>query len=335
MKLTEREKAIIAAMHLEADTPAVEIQRILGFREATVRHCIKRLIDKGLLRFYPFINVYPLGFNAYSLYFSLSDKGKQVRSDLMQHFKASPQVSWIAEIGGRYQLCITFLAKDLIQVQHFLEKVSAVFPDVFAEKVISPQLELTLFGPKYLGYPQLGRSWIKWGVTDSQVVLDDLDHKILSNLEQSHYSSLSMFARQLSLPVSTVNWRVKQLEKRGVIVGFVHLINTSMLGMHTYKLLVSARSAQDDFRKALFGFAAEHPNITTFIQCIGGWDFELGVEIEDAAGVSRITQSMQKLLSNNIHSVEVIPQFKELKIACYPFKPAMPAEDAAGIAANS
>jgi DNA-binding Lrp family transcriptional regulator len=319
MKLTEQQKRVIAALHFEADRPAVDVERAFGLRESTVRRVLARLLEAKLIRFYPFINTYTLGFSACSLYFSLSEKGMDRRRNLIQFLQQSPRVSWIAEMGGRYQLCVSFLARDMLEAHGFMEELSQTFPDLFAEKTVSSQIELTLLSPKYLGYPPLNRSAVSWGNTSALIKIDRVDHAILSGLIREEYRSLTQLARQLKIPISTFNLRIQQLRKRHVIVGFVYLINSAALDMQSFKLLINARSLNEKFTKELFDFAAAHPNITTFIRTVGSWDFELGVEIASASGVSSISASLRHHFPQAIHSLEIIPLLKEMKLACYPF----------------
>ena len=63
--------------------------------------------------------------------------------------------------------------------------------------------------------------------------MDDLDKKILRELQRNSRSSFTKIAQNIGVSTATVSERVKRLTEKGIICGYTAVLNTSELGMVT------------------------------------------------------------------------------------------------------
>ncbi|MCW3134765.1 MAG: Lrp/AsnC family transcriptional regulator [Methanophagales archaeon] len=63
--------------------------------------------------------------------------------------------------------------------------------------------------------------------------MDDLDKKILRELQLDSRNSFTKIARKIGVSTATVSERVKKLTEKGIICGYTAILNTSELGMVT------------------------------------------------------------------------------------------------------
>jgi Lrp/AsnC family transcriptional regulator, leucine-responsive regulatory protein len=319
MRLSEKERIIISAVEFNPDIPLSHLQRITHCRSHTIRYCIRKLCQQGIIRYYPFVNVYPLGLTPYCLYFSFSAEGGKAKQRVLKALVDSPRVSWVAEVGGKYHCCASILARHVKEVRHFLYLLSEKQGNLFFEKSLSTEISYTHFGAKYLHIRKPPYPCRQWGQNGKQVVLDETDYKILYGLISQNYGSRRELARLLNLPSSTLEGRIKKLTEKGIITGFKYMINSQKLGMQTFKLLVYTRGGDPDQHERLYNLCAEHPNISSMVNCMGTWDYELTVDVKESADVLKIAHYIQSKQENTINHLEVIPVFKKLKVACFPF----------------
>lgn len=61
-------------------------------------------------------------------------------------------------------------------------------------------------------------------------MIDEIDHQIVSLLQSDARLSNAALAEKVGLTTSTVHERVKKLEKKGIIKGYVALVNAEALG---------------------------------------------------------------------------------------------------------
>ena len=63
--------------------------------------------------------------------------------------------------------------------------------------------------------------------------MDELDKKILRELQLHSRSSFTKIAQEIGVTTATVSERVKRLTEKGIICGYTTILNTSELGMVT------------------------------------------------------------------------------------------------------
>ena len=61
--------------------------------------------------------------------------------------------------------------------------------------------------------------------------LDEIDYKILAELQNSGRESASNIAANIKVSVPTITERIKKLQENGVILGFQAILNPSELGL--------------------------------------------------------------------------------------------------------
>ncbi len=71
--------------------------------------------------------------------------------------------------------------------------------------------------------------------------LDDTDMKILNILQRDCRKPLYEIAEELSIPKSTIHYRIKRLEDEGIIEGYYAKINSSKLGFDI-QMIVNVRA---------------------------------------------------------------------------------------------
>jgi DNA-binding Lrp family transcriptional regulator len=104
-----------------------------------------------------------------------------------------------------------------------------------------------------------------------------LDKKDISLLSQLAYSPRTTDKRLSTLAVlskDSVRYRIKRLEKMGVITGYSCFIDQTKFGYQTYKLYIKAAlpiKVKEEFVEAL----SLHPQIFAFAESKGNWDFAI------------------------------------------------------------
>ena len=70
--------------------------------------------------------------------------------------------------------------------------------------------------------------------------MDELDKKILRELQLDSRSSFTKIAQRIGVSTATVSERVKKLTGKGIICGYTAILNTSELGMATLIMRIKA-----------------------------------------------------------------------------------------------
>lgn len=318
MKLTQLEREIMAAVFFRRDLSIPALSRQLKRREHKVRYALGRLTDQGILLPHVFISPNVLGFTEYQLFVSLATHAAAARKRFIEFVKSWPGVSWFGVVGGPFEFDLMLCVRNIEEVSAFLDTVSTSLKRVSYHKVISAQIRMIYFAPKYLGvkYPV---PTLEYGMTKDRYEMDDLDRKILSALVNAHGKPYSSVARELHIPLTTLMSRLKNYKKKEVLKAEGYFINPLSIGLSPYIFLVSLGSATTTRRQKLYQYCLKHPNISYLIENLGAWDYQIGARFLESCYVSVFLDELQQQFEDVIDSVTSIPVFEPLKQEWDPF----------------
>lgn len=308
MKLSEKEKRLLSAVEFSAKSTPKTLQKETGYTEHTIRYGLIKLEERGLLSSpRPIIDWNVLGFIHYTLLFSLPPKNSTSRDTLLAFLTSSKEVSWVFEVGGDFNYGISLCVPSFQSAAHFLHTLAGQFDAVVIGKSFATQISFYYFGRRYFGPKGKKRAPEIFNLTKDAEELDPVDWKVVGGLTKNAYRSVKDLAGQLSLPMATVDRRIKKLEKRGIIRGYFHWIDASLLGLQRYILFLEVKGLSQHFMEELVRFAESEMHVTYLTECIGQWDFEIGIEIERQAAVTEIGQKLSRSLGKWIKTLHIVP----------------------------
>ena len=318
MKLSQKERDIVAAIELRAYLSIEDIRKETGYREHTIRYSIRRLTERGILSIIPVVNVVTMGYTMHNVFFSLGAESKNVKQKLIEALKKAPEVVWLAEFGGDYQYGLGLCVRHIMRIPGFLQRLSDQFGNIFFEKSVSTQFSSAFLPRKYLTSKKIKQDLLPIIHETERVDVDDLDKKILRALSTHAELSRRQLALKLQMPLSTLELRIRKLEDRKVVTGYTFLVDTGKLGMQHFKLLIFAKGIRSQLSRKILAFAVQHPNVTLFIECFGGWDYELNVEVEKAEDTVQIIQELYEFAGGDVLTVKALSHFRDLKFLTHP-----------------
>lgn len=320
MNISSREQQVIFSTFLDASKSAVEVGKELGIKPYTVRRLLTQLKRRGIISSVPFLNVYALGLAHYGVFFSLASSSRDTHRKLMQYLTQSQQISFLMELGGEFQYGLSICARNLTQVMKFLDDLAQRFKAVFFEKSVAIRIQLVHFGPKYLSHRQAPRDILRWGAVDKDEEIDLFDHKILGIISRQGLLPLGQLSAILKTPAMTIDYRLKRLRERGILLRSIFVIDTEKIGMQSYYLLLYTRGIDLKFKKEILKFCENNRNILFVVENLGSWDYEIGLHVEHARVVSDITRDLCDKFGDEILNVRALPVFAFHKVRNYPFE---------------
>jgi Lrp/AsnC family leucine-responsive transcriptional regulator len=103
--------------------------------------------------------------------------------------------------------------------------------------------------------------------------LDELDKKILRELQKDCRSPLQEIAERVSAPVSTIHYRVKRLEKEGIILRYSAIINQEKLEMDYITVILVRAKYGPNYYESLGKEIAKVPGVWAVYFSLGQVDF--------------------------------------------------------------
>lgn len=310
MKLSEREKSVLATVELAADMPTGFIAREVGGKPSQAGYILQKLQDEKIITPTIFVDMYQLGFSDYVLYFSSTSSTPMAW--LLKH----PNVTWVSELSGTYQYGVAMFARHVHEFVSFLDELSNLFGDTIIQKSVRLTKTFTRFNRKYLD-PKAPIQSLSFGLTSTSHELTALDDQLLSTLSLNGSLSLREITRQLRVPLSTTHQRFQRLQEKKIIVGSIYSVDAPRFGATLFNVLVYAKGMRETLRKDLYAWSEKHPNVIHFVECVGEWDFEIGVEVLGPEHSTAIVQELNERFGKDLVKTETLPILRNLKYVFY------------------
>lgn len=111
--------------------------------------------------------------------------------------------------------------------------------------------------------------------------IDKADKNILFMLTLDAKQSVKKIAKQLRMKQDTVAYRIKQLEKAGIITDYFTIIDYSKLGYSLVRLYLKLQSTTPDIENEILQSFISEKSIFTVYKTEGEWDIAVGFLIRD------------------------------------------------------
>lgn len=116
--------------------------------------------------------------------------------------------------------------------------------------------------------------------------LDKKDRKILYELEKDSRQSYGRIAKKTGLSKEVVLYRVKNLEKSGIIKGYLTEINTYKAGYKLYPVLIKFQDMPSEEEKKIYTYLKKSKSLGWAVTCEGRWDLNLVLRVRNAKEVA-------------------------------------------------
>lgn len=122
--------------------------------------------------------------------------------------------------------------------------------------------------------------------------MDLLDKKILDQLDQNCRKSFAHIARNVRSSKAVVLYRVKRLERQGIIKKYLLSLNLGKLGFSTYKLYFKLWNYDEEAKKEWTNYLLGSPSVIHVIKTDGAFDFSIVIAVK---GVTELDDFISEL----------------------------------------
>ena len=110
--------------------------------------------------------------------------------------------------------------------------------------------------------------------------MDLLDKKILCALDMNCRQSYARIAKQINSSRAVVNYRIKNLEKAGIIRSYITAINLGKLGFNTYKVFFKLHTSNERAIKQFIEHLKASRNVIHCLKTEGAYDVSIAVAVK-------------------------------------------------------
>ena len=322
--LTDQERRVLSVIHLNPLAEIPHVSAIVKLAPHIVRHVIESLRRQGVIGYpVPFVDVYALGYTEYAFYVTLSNApGADFDEAITSESLLVEGVSVVAQTSGPYNFVVIIYAKSAAEAQMRFQKLSEHFACRIVKKTVSTRITYRFYGYRYFGAGLPGTYPVRhFGIntSDAPIDLDPTDRRILVLMGRGEGSSRRELARQLDIPNSTLDHRIRRLERLQVVQGYEYLFSPGTLGKRKYRFLLAADLRNGKTLERLLALSSEDQRIIVMNECLGDWEFELLIHIGEGESISQFTDLLASRLDGAVRALHSVTNVVRHRLERFPF----------------
>lgn len=308
--------------HLDEDgfQPASKIAKKIKLSKQVVSYRISELQRKKILRrCCAIVNEANIGYTFYKFYLKYKSVDKKLEQEIMEFFGKQLNVGLVDTCDGKFDMFIGVWARDTHHLYKIYKELFGVYGQYFED--VSVSIVETAYNSKrgyLIGKTTATEVPLFGGKVESNPEIDELDKKILGILSKEARTRLVDIAKELKITPNTVSYRIKRMKESGVIQGARIVLDRNRIGFLSYKVLVKVNSFDEKELRRFLRHVTQDQHIIDIDLCMGDWNIELDVEIEDYNAFRKLMLELRTNFSNLIKSYDSLLVFYEHTYTYYP-----------------
>jgi len=303
--MNKKDEKILIEITLNSRIPLNRLAKKVGISREVATYRLNNLIkNKIILGFYTIVDIEALGFSRYGCFFQLKGISHEKEKEFMNYLLKHEFVTYMGPVIGRWNVIFDIFAKDNEHLQKIIQEiVNKIEKYIEKYSIISMGTALESFPIKILG----SKREIEYKKS-KEIKLDKKDLeilKILSNNSRTEYKEIS---KKLNMTANAIKYRIKNLEKTGIIKGYTISIDKRKLEYEFYnlQLKVTENKKEEELRK----FLKNNKHAIYLYKYLGNenWDLDIGLIVKNSSELRNFILELREYFGDiiKIHDLYIV-----------------------------
>lgn len=318
IKLDVKDLKILSELDKDSRQSNSRIGKKVRLSKEVVKYRIDRMLKEGIItRFYTVTNYFKLGISKFKLYLRLTNCNKEKIEEIAKYFNNHKKTEWVVTSTGRWDMIIGFLVKNVNEFDEEVQSVLNKYSDFIQEKAVTTTLYLIHHERGFLKDDKKSEA-VYHTTKDKQEQISPEDLKIIKILTNNARMPLTDIAEKLKLTPRIIQYRIKQLEKKGIILAYKAHINPNAIGRIFCKAIIFLENINEAKLKSFMDYASSIPDVIWPQKVMGSWDFEIDCEVKDYDRFQEIILDLKEKFPKVIKNYDFCIISKEFKLDFFP-----------------
>jgi len=311
IKLDLKDRKILAELDFNARQPISKIAKNVNISKEVALYRIRKLESTGIIKqYYAIINASKLGYYYCRLLIKFQSINKEIEERIIAYLKENPKIAYLGILDGSWDLVVGCWVKDLKEFEDFIDEFVFDYGRYILEKEISVGIHLWQFPYRFL-LNQRKFQEFKTGGKIETFKLDEIDKKILLMLTKNARIGYEHLGKELNLSGKAISNRIKNLIKKGIIVGFRTLIDYKKFNYTNSKVLLCLQNLTRKEYANLINYLKSISNCIYITKPIGKPDLEFEVLTQTREEFFKIIRQLRENFSNVIRAYDSFIIYEE------------------------
>ena len=280
--LSIKDRKILYELDCNSRQTYLQLAKKVGLSKDGVIYRVNKLIKDNIIqRFYPLIDYSKLGYFTVRVYLRFQNSTPEKEQEITDCLCQIRNSLWVGKAEVHWNLVWLILVKSFQEFDNYWLEFEHKFRRYIQQRNVALFIQYDHFPRNYLINKRKFELRVEVLGLAKEEKLDSVEINLLQLLSRDARASLTSLGKALKLSPKTIGYRIKQLERKKIILSYRTRINLSRLGILYYKvdLMLEDLSRITELKT----FVSYYPNIIYFERTIGGSDFEFDVECQNVS----------------------------------------------------
>jgi len=320
IKLDLKDRKIIRELDMNARISLNVLAKKVGVSHQIAHYKIEQLKRKGvILGTITIFDSAVVGQRWYRVILTLQKIQKLKKAELIEYLKKHPNLLWVGEVGGNWDLVINFVAFDQYEFNKLFERFLEKWGEYIQKYELLPYVNVRDQARKYIlqNYDVEKTDLFHSMKYNPNVKIDEVDKKIIQALTKDARMSFVKIASNVGVNYKTVQERIKRMEEKHLILGYRLVVHPRAIGYSSHMLFLKVPKYNRKLERTLYEFL-NHPNVVFVVKHLGTWRIGIEIETPSERDFQDFLIDLRTMFSEIISEYETFPIFKDCKMNYFP-----------------
>ncbi len=302
LKLDKTDRKILTELDKNCRIPSTQLAKKVSKSRQAVNYRINQLVEKGIITsFNTAINPHKMGYKAYKIYLKLRNIPED-KAKLFFYLKKHPNVYWMGECSGSWDLIFSFFAKGDYDFFEMKNELISKFNKIIVEEAGGTLVDVKQYPKMYFTNQKEEPTMFAGEIVENK--LDPIDYELLAIIVNNARISLVELAKKTNSTEIIIKNRLKKLEEKGIIIQYRIGVDLNKLGLELYKSIIKLDRYTKEDEKKLLQHMSNLPNIQYFIRNI--WQIEPELVASSYQEYYEIIENLKKEFPQVIRTIDTV-----------------------------
>jgi len=306
LKLDLKDRKILYYLDVDSRQSFSSIGKKVGLHRKNVVHRVNKLKEEGVIfNFFTYIDPSKLGYNIVRFYFVLQYTTPEIKKKIIEELVNSKYSLYVNICEGQIDLSVYFAVKNIYKFQHVWDQFLRKYRNYFARTLFSHFCYENMYNYSLLLDENSEKITDRTNVMNygggPKIEVDDLDLQILRLIAPKARMPTTEIAQKLDVTAATINTRIKNLQKSGVIKGFKIEIIVSKLGYNYYRLDIDLKEYK--YRQKINNYIIANPHVRSrYISLGNAADLEYEINLKNVNHLHKTMEDITTKFPNSVRN---------------------------------
>ncbi len=317
-KLDLKDRKLLTLLDENCRQSNSQLARRVGLSKPAVEYRIRRLEKRqAIFEYYTVIDFTRLGFSQYKLYFKFQNATLEEEKQIIEYWKGSKNIVWVAQLRGRWDLAVSVLARSNFEFGRILSR----FMNRYSGFILDKDVLLTEYSPIYAReyMTDTEPKEFMYGIPGGKYNPDSIEKKLLRQISTDARIPIFELSKRTGLTRDIINYRLRKLSKDKIIDQFRCYPNLEEIGINLYKIIFRTKNLDEKAEKEIKAYVSANKKAPQMLKLIGSWDLEIEFEVENEDELYKHLADIRKMFSFIIRDFDIIRVTRICKYDYFPF----------------